>query len=444
LICACDEYPIWEQKDKHKLAYAVLTGEGVPDKTKRTLERMESVLGKKATVPSTGCVSCHGIDAPKTQRDKDFEPDKEGVSCVVCHGPVADWVEKHQASTNRDAWHTKSRADKETLGLIDLWNPVKRTQKCASCHIGDIKENRFVTHEMYAAGHPPLPSFEAATFSEEMPHHWKYVSEKLADPTKYIRPERVEPFELTKLVAVGSVASLRHAMDVLAGQALKPNAGVLDFANFDCYACHHELKLPSWRQERGYTGAPGRPGMRPWPVALARIAIRHAATTSEEKEQLVHQFQDKLQAVHKAFSARPFGTPADIAKSAEALAQFAGKMCAKLDAKQFTQQEAMQILRELCSEKDLPDYDTARQIAWAFEIIYCELDQKPANSAQIREVLKKLKTELKLDLPSGPKKSIVEALPEALTTLNDYEPERQNPAGFKQRMQQLADLLPRS
>ncbi len=30
-----------------------------------------------------------------------------------------------------------------------------------------------MTHEMYAAGHPPLPSVELQTFCEEMPQHWQ-------------------------------------------------------------------------------------------------------------------------------------------------------------------------------------------------------------------------------------------------------------------------------
>ena len=33
-------------------------------------------------------------------------------------------------------------------------------------------------HEWYAAGHPPLPSFELATFESQMPAHWKSLREK--------------------------------------------------------------------------------------------------------------------------------------------------------------------------------------------------------------------------------------------------------------------------
>ena len=62
--------------------------------------------------------------------------------------------------------------------MTDLWDPVKRATKCASCHIGNPGEQKVVTHAMYAAGHPPLPGLETATFSDAMPRHWEYLREK--------------------------------------------------------------------------------------------------------------------------------------------------------------------------------------------------------------------------------------------------------------------------
>ena len=35
-----------------------------------------------------------------------------------------------------------------------------------------------MTHEMYAAGHPPLPSIEVATFANSIPRHWWLLAEK--------------------------------------------------------------------------------------------------------------------------------------------------------------------------------------------------------------------------------------------------------------------------
>ena len=62
--------------------------------------------------------------------------------------------------------------------MTDLWDPVRRAETCASCHVGNHDEGKVVTHAMYAAGHPPLPGFETATFGDLEPRHWQYLSEK--------------------------------------------------------------------------------------------------------------------------------------------------------------------------------------------------------------------------------------------------------------------------
>ena len=64
--------------------------------------------------------------------------------------------------------------------MTDLWDSDKRTEVCSSCHIGDAvpEKHRFVTHDMYAAGHPPLPPFETAAFCNMFPRHWQLMNEK--------------------------------------------------------------------------------------------------------------------------------------------------------------------------------------------------------------------------------------------------------------------------
>src|ERR1700747_818130 len=62
--------------------------------------------------------------------------------------------------------HEKSVA----LGMNDTRDVIQRTGKCLECHLGT--KNRFVDHEMIAAGHPDL-YFELDSFSAVMPRHWK-------------------------------------------------------------------------------------------------------------------------------------------------------------------------------------------------------------------------------------------------------------------------------
>src|SRR5262249_11260944 len=150
-----------------------------------------------------------------------------------------------------------TRAQKETeFGLTDLWDPAKRTRLCASCHVGSSEEGKVLTHAMYAAGHPPLPAFEVAAFSSQMPPHWQPLAEQKPTVQELLgfAPDAVA-FEGSRLALAGSIAARESYLRLLTGQAsqhLLSSAEALDWALFDCFACHHDLKTPSWRQERGY------------------------------------------------------------------------------------------------------------------------------------------------------------------------------------------------
>src|SRR5262249_11781730 len=135
---------------------------------------------------------------------------------VACHGAYKEWFVEHGVFAK--AWREMSREDKETKkGMFDLWNPVKRAEKCASCHIGNRAERKVLTHEIYAAGHPPLPSFEAATFSDQMPRHWQYLAEKKPEVQQLLHFDG--KLERTHLALVSAAVSLREAMKLVAEEA---------------------------------------------------------------------------------------------------------------------------------------------------------------------------------------------------------------------------------
>src|SRR5690606_29164512 len=99
-----------------------------------------------------------------------------GVSCEACHGASRDgqvegrhfpgWLEHHR----KPGWVNKPAKEKqEEFGYYDIRSPLAKARMCVSCHVGNAEEGRVVTHEMYAAGHPPLPNFELETFLQQMP-----------------------------------------------------------------------------------------------------------------------------------------------------------------------------------------------------------------------------------------------------------------------------------
>jgi hypothetical protein len=426
VLCRCDEAKRWAAEDKHKDAYLGLKG----DRAKR----MGELLGYKRPVyEEAECLSCHAVAVDdKKLLDESFKI-SDGVSCVACHGAYEEWVDLHGSplAKKRRDWREMTREDKESkFGMADLWDPGKRAKLCASCHVGSAKDHKFVTHAMYAAGHPPLPGFEAATFSDEMPRHWQYVKEKTRDVQALLKfdPEDAE-FEKTKLVVAGGLLCLRQSLNLLADQAREagadPKPGTLDLANFDCYACHHDLKYPAWRQQRGSRGKPGRPQPREWPLTLARVAVRQAGDDPS-------QLQSRLDALYQAFGDRPFGDPEKVVKAADDLVAWLDGVAKKLASVKYTRARAREVLAELSrlSDTDLPDYDSARERVWAFRLVYGELEPKPAD--EVVTLLAALDKQLKLKLPSRDVQ-ILKELPDSLEILNAYDPVK-----FRKTFQALA------
>lgn len=448
-VCECTEFTTWQQKDKHAKAFLVLRSE--------RSKRMGQILWNDSDVTHREeCLSCHAVVITKADRvDRSFQLE-QGVTCVVCHGPRKKWVDDHQVFGNREQFRAKTPKEKEDeYGLKDLWAPSERATLCASCHVGNIepgKADKFVTHDMYAAGHPPLPSFETATFSDQMPRHWRYRYEKRDNLSKRFPNKREEidkilrnygeGEERTRLALVSAAVVLRESMWLLARQAERCNSGTanqqaLDMANFDCYACHHDLKSPSWRQRRGYAGKPGRPPLHPWPIALMKLVIPEAAENDAEAKEWGLEFEKKLHQLQTAIEDRPYGNPQKIVPAATSLAQWADRLAKRLEKKKCDGSVVRKIRQDipLLFQKETLDYDSARQVAWTFQIIDKELGE---SDSRVQEILDRQDKMLKLHLPSGQERDIVKELKSGLEILNSYEPDQ-----FKKALQELSRCLER-
>jgi hypothetical protein len=70
---------------------------------------------------------------------------------------------------------------------------------------------------MYAAGHPPLPRVDLATFSDAMPRHWKYLSEKPANVQKILEYDPAKSgLERTQFAVISALVTFRESMNLLA------------------------------------------------------------------------------------------------------------------------------------------------------------------------------------------------------------------------------------
>jgi hypothetical protein len=297
---------------------------------------------------------------------------------------------------------------------------------------------------MYGAGHPPLPSVEIATFSEAMPRHWQYLKEKKPEVQKMLHVDAGEAaFEQTKLVAVSSVVVLREELNLLASQAalaipeMDPKVIWPELAQFDCASCHHELLKPVWRPRPGAAAQPGRPPLRRWPTALAELVLDQRDGPDKTA------WRPQLQAIAQALESRPFGRPAEVAAAARQAVAWLDQRLPVAVAAKYDRAAALHLLHRLGSftAAERPDYDSARQRAWAFRIIYQEFADapgpKPANHQAIRQLLQILEQELYLKLPAGRNQRLEEQLPAGLIKRADF-----GPAQFMQTFDKLQKLLP--
>jgi hypothetical protein len=430
-----DESLRYDARDKHRLAFRALTGPRG--------QQMGRLLGADVT-RIEACVNCHSVPGRDVETQQ-FARESDGVTCVACHGAYAEWVGLHQGASRR--WRSLDRKAKERqFGMTDLWDPVRRAETCASCHIGDHAGGKVITHAMYAAGHPPLPGFEAATFCDAQPRHWELLREKTPARRERLGRRDADPFEQTRLVVLGGLVELRESMRLLADQAGADRPEPLgttwpDFARFDCYACHHELRRgegASWRQLRRRDGTPGRPAAPDWPLGLARLGIETA--DSPRAASRGADIDDALATLRESLKARPFGDPATLVPAARKVAARADSAIRALqqDSNAFDADKTRALLDRLCKMAETPtDYDSARQIAWAFRVIYRESVPEDRQDPAIGRELAGLETELALDLPPARTQAPIEtSLPDRLKKAAEFDP-----APFQAHFARIAERL---
>lgn len=239
------EVTTWVRHDKHADAYNVLLNA----RSKAIASRLG--LGQPAH-KSTECLACHATPSAASSPGSPLL--SEGVGCEACHGPASDWIEPHV----RRGWHEKSSADKLALGMTPTESPADRVAMCAGCHVGapaaDGLPSRDVNHDLIAAGHPRL-AFEFSWFQAMMPRHWR---------------ERSDPADAARAWAIGQLEVAATALRLLSDRAAGADRPWPEFAEFDCFACHHDLLPESWRRRHSYYSdrTPGAPPWATWTTAL--------------------------------------------------------------------------------------------------------------------------------------------------------------------------------
>jgi len=241
-----NEFTTWTLHDPHVGAYDVLLNE-----RSRKIARNLRIPGDKAE-NDVRCLACHTNPlaalpdaAPLLQAERRF-----GVGCESCHGPASGWLVAHTTPE----WKKLTVVEKAKQGMVPVQDLVARAEMCAACHVGQPANAargipaRDLYHDLLGAGHPRL-SFELGSYLSNLPPHW-------------LEKEQ-EPGHEAKVWAVGQVVSARAALQLLAERAGNRSRPWPEFAEYDCAACHHDLREPA-QWEPGSVKGRAPLGALPW------------------------------------------------------------------------------------------------------------------------------------------------------------------------------------
>ncbi len=360
-----NEYSTWVVRDKHAHAFVNLTN---PVGT-----RIAKIMGLGQPDTAPRCLACHALDVPVDQRARTFDP-TDGVGCENCHGPASAWLGPH---TTRGWNYDKSLE----LGMYNTRDLVKRTERCLSCHLGT--PDKSVDHELIAAGHPDL-YFELDSFMSVMPPHWKEVDK--------------DPLFGVRALAVGQAVQLREQLRRVARES---QGGIWpEYAELDCFACHHSLVAAkdSWRQERGYAGR--RPGNPPWNLSRY-VVLRHVI--QEADSSAAQQLTSEVEKVYALVTALGSDRK-QVAAEAASASEIADRLAQRLNGMTYDQPMALRLMKSIASDADAianQDERAAEQATMALDSLFVAYTKNAplASSQQIRSAINALFKQL--DDPSA-------------------------------------------
>lgn len=356
-----NEYSIWVTQDKHSHAYESLSGP--------IAVRMAKILALPAANSAPKCLACHAIDAPPSARATTFDL-SDGVSCENCHGAASGWLGPHTTG----GW-THEQSVK--LGMYDTRDIVSRTSRCLECHLGT--KQKFVDHEMLAAGHPDL-YFELDSFEATMPRHWK-------------QPLDTDRWRDVRDWATGQAVQLSAEMKYL-GDLTQRDVWP-EYSQLDCFACHHSLvnTEDSWRQQRGYAGH--RAGNAVWNPSrfivfrpLAREVDPALAARLDDSVSKLQTEMNRLQPDREKVATAA-------TEAASALDDFAKR----IESLSYGETLTVTLMRDISGNADeisMSGERSAEQATMALNSLFLSYSRnsKPANDADLRAAIASLYQQL--------------------------------------------------
>jgi hypothetical protein len=382
------EYSFWSTYDPHRKAYGVLFDDRskIIEKNYRNLATLE----ESAPERDTTCLSCHvhqNFQKHEIALEESFVSD--GVGCEACHGPA----EKYLTAHTQTWWKGLSNRDKsEHFGMVDTKDLSGRIEQCATCHVGTPQAE--VNHDLIAAGHPRL-LFEFANQQSKHPKHWRVEADKARNVDYEVRAW-----------ALGQVVATRSSLNLLESRAIKADSKAKDnsapwpeFAEFDCYSCHHDLKYKGYRQDLYDKDRSIRPGTLAW-GDWTLDGVRKIAEVKDASK------DDSALARLQKLMASPGPKASEVAKLSREASQELAPLIARVERETFGQREVDGLLSVFIRSSELPkaaDWTPAARTYLGFvALAHARADMGgPGLDSEVVDRFEKLRSSLNVPIPVG-------------------------------------------
>jgi hypothetical protein len=350
------EYLIWSRYDPHAGAWSLLFEE--------RSRLMAQRLGLKSAHEAAECLACHADDVPPALQGPKFQA-SDGIGCEACHGGAERWLPVHYGAE-------ATRSSNLANGLAALDEPATRAATCTGCHTGDATR-RFASHRIMAAGHPRLP-FELDTWTEL----WRTAGGRehyLVDADYLAR----KPHPASVAVWTTGLVTQGRQLAALLQARYRTDRGLPDFALFNCYSCHRDMRLKEWRDKGRDAGA------EPGQLRFDDSHLRLLATVLTGRPDL----QRGLRAATEGLQRTAGLDEASVSRAAAALDLQLATIGAALASAPLGTTEAQQALAALAraaSRGDYPDYASAEQAAMGLAILAGSIGHCRPDSVAISSV----------------------------------------------------------
>jgi Cytochrome c554 and c-prime len=280
-----NEHTTWICDDKHSRAFELLF-----DRRSIQIERNLAAGTDKDPLLAqldARCLACHTTPRPDNMLARTAWLNGDGVGCESCHGSAAKWLGMHTT----DDWRSIPARDKDDrYGFTYTKSLLRRIELCSGCHVGrDARDGlspRDINHDLIAAGHPRL-AFEFAAYQENQPKHWK------TDTPGAVEAAADFP---ARAWALGQLVTAKAALELLRTRSAAVAASAPgnlpealpasspsrppwpEFAEYNCFSCHHSLADEEWRRNRQAAGpAVGTPEWGSWYYPMTATLLDQTA-----------------------------------------------------------------------------------------------------------------------------------------------------------------------